>query len=116
MIKTFIKIFSRIDDYSIYDMPEEVILHIKEYEKELNILANETDNELLRKEILDRQLKSIKLATIFAAFSHSEKIITMTDIKQAIGVIEYLSKDFKAFVNHKPRHIDKYDELFNFKT
>lgn len=110
----FIKIFSRIDDYSIYDMPEEVILHIKEYEKELNILANETDNELLRKEILDRQLKSIKLATIFAAFSHSEKIITMTDIKQAIGVIEYLSKDFKAFVNHKPRHIDKYDELFNF--
>ena len=77
-------------------------------------MANETDNELLRKEILDRQLKSIKLATIFAAFSHSEKIITMTDIKQAIGVIEYLSKDFKAFVKHKPRHIDKYDELFNF--
>ena len=110
----FIKIFSGIKDYAIYDMPEDVILRIKEYEKELNILANETDNELLRKEILDRELKSIKLATIFAAFNHSEQIITMKDIEQAIGVVEYLSKDFKAFVNHKPKHIDKYDELYNF--
>ena len=110
----FIKKFSQIDDYSIYDMPEEVLLYMKEYEKTLNMQANETENELLKKEILDRELKSIKLATIFAAFNHMEKVITIEDMKQAVDVIEYLSKDFKAFVNYKPKHIDKYDELYNF--
>ena len=95
-------------------MPEEVLLYMKEYEKTLNMQANETENELLKKEILDRELKSIKLATIFAAFNHMEKVITIEDMKQAVDVIEYLSKDFKAFVNYKPKHIDKYDELYNF--
>lgn len=110
----FISIFSSIQDHIEYNMPDDVLLFLKKYKYKLEQEANTTENELLRKEILDRELKTIKLATIFAPFNHSEKIITLTDVKQAISVIEYLSKDFRMFVGHKPKRMDKYDELFNF--
>jgi len=43
-----------------------------------------------------------------------EEFINPEDMKQAIATIEMLSRDFKIFLNYKPRYSDKYDNIFNF--
>ena len=73
------------------------------------------ENSLLRKEIASRELKALKLSCLFACINHpNEKFIYPEDMRQAIATIEMLSRDFKVFLNYKPRYSDKYDNIFNF--
>ncbi len=110
----FIKIFMRIEANAIYDLLNEALMRLREYRNELSELANNTNNTLLKKEIKDRELKALKLATIFAPLNHQDKVINLEDMKQAISVVEFLSTDFKAFLNYKPKYSDKYDCAFEF--
>lgn len=108
------EIFKEIKCNEKYIMPYDTLVERTKYKNKLAELANETEDDLLVKEILDRELKVVKLSTIFAICNHKEKIITVEDFKQAKNVVEYLSSDFKVFVNYKPKFNDKHDNLFNF--
>lgn len=78
-------------------------------------LANKEDNSLLDKEIISRELKALKLSTIYACLNHpAEFYIFQNDMEQAIDTVEMLSKDFKSFLNYKPKRYDKYDKFYNF--
>ena len=85
------------------------------YKRELIDKFNNTDNELLKKEIKSRELKALKLSCIYACLNHpANYIITAEDVKQAILTIEFLSTDFKKLINYRPETNDFYDRLFNF--
>lgn len=107
-------IFSSICKNTIYTMPYETLSERTKYSNKLAELVNNTEDDILAKEISDRELKAVKLSTIFAVLNKRDKIITVEDFKQAEGVIEYLSGDFKEFIKYKPKYNDKYDELYNF--
>lgn len=95
-------------------MPYETLSERTRYSNKLAELVNNTEDDILAKEISDRELKAVKLSTIFAVLNKRDKIITVEDFKQAESVIEYLSGDFKEFIKYKPKYNDKYDELYNF--
>lgn len=85
------------------------------YKRELIDKFNNTDNELLKKEIKSRELKALKLSCIYACLNHlREFVISNEDVKQAIATIEFLSTDFERVINYKPKTNDFYDRLFNF--
>lgn len=85
------------------------------YKRELIDKFNNTDNELLKKEIKSRELKALKLSCIYACLNHPQKfVISKEDVKQAIATIEFLSTDFERVINYKPKTNDFYDRLFNF--
>lgn len=107
-------IFSSIGKNTIYTMPYETLSERTKYSNKLAELVNNTEDDILAKEISDRELKAVKLATIFAVLNKRDKIVTVEDFKQAEDVIEYLSGDFKEFIKYKPKYNDKYDELYNF--
>ena len=107
-------IFTSIEKNTIYKMPYETLSERTRYSNKLTKLANNTEDDILAKEIADRELKAVKLATIFAVLNKRDKTVTVEDFKQAEGVIEYLSGDFKEFIKYKPKYNDKYDELYNF--
>lgn len=109
--KQFEIIFNNLNNKAIYEIPAEVLTELENYKLKSELLCNEYDKEILRKEILDRQYKAVKLATIFAVLNQKDNIVTITDVTQAISVIEYLSADFKKFVNYRPNKSDSYDEL-----
>ena len=107
-------IFSSMGKNTIYTMPYETLSERTKYSNKLAELVNNTEDDILAKEISDRELKAVKLATIFAVLNKRDKIVTVEDFKQAEDVIEYLSGDFKEFIKYKPKYNDKYDELYNF--
>ncbi len=109
--KQFEIIFNNLNNKAIYEIPAEVLTELENYKLKSELLCNEYDKEILRKEILDRQYKAVKLAKIFAVLNQKDNIVTITDVTQAISVIEYLSADFKKFVNYRPNKSDSYDEL-----
>ena len=85
------------------------------YKRELIDKFNNTDNELLKKEIKSRELKALKLSCIYACLNHpAEFKINKEDVIQAITSIEFLSIDFEKFINYRPTTNDFYDRLFNF--
>ena len=85
------------------------------YKRELKDKFNSTENELLKKEIKSRELKALKLSCIYACLNHpANYVINAEDVKQAILTIEFLSTDFKEFINYRPKTNDFYDRLFNF--
>lgn len=85
------------------------------YKRELIDKFNNTDNELLKKEIKSRELKALKLSCIYACLNHPIEFgINTEDVRQAIATIEFLSTDFKKFINYRPETNDFYDKLFNF--
>lgn len=85
------------------------------YKRELIHQFNNTDNELLKKEIKSRELKALKLSCIYACLNHpKEFVINTQDVRQAIATIEFLSTDFEKFINYRPETNDFYDRLFNF--
>ena len=85
------------------------------YKRELIHQFNNTDNELLKKEIKSRELKALKLSCIYACLNHpKEFVINTQDVRQAIATIEFLCTDFEKFINYRPETNDFYDRLFNF--
>lgn len=110
-------IFLSIPNKAVYKLTNEAYektfypYHIKIAE-----LSNANyENDKLSKEIRSRELKVLKLATIFAALNHpTELFIHELDVEQAINVVEQLSQDFKRFMNYKIETKDNYELLLNF--
>lgn len=109
-------LFNSIKENAIYCFTDEAIDDVLQpYEKTCKELYNNNEENLIKREILSRPLKAIKLACIFAVLNHpQELIIKPEDAKQAIKVVEFLSKDYAEFLNYKPEQLDKYDKLFNY--
>lgn len=110
----FFKTFIRIENKAIYKLSDKAFFRLREYRNQLYEKANNIENELLRKQLLDLELTSLKLSTLYAALNHIDKVINFEDMEQAISTVEFLSKDFEVFLKYKPKFDDGYDRIFNF--
>ena len=73
------------------------------------------ENSHLQKEIKDRPLKVLNIASLYAVLNHpTENVVTETDLKQAIETVEYLSTDLEKFINYTPQKYDQYQQFFEF--
>lgn len=110
------RLFNKIPDNAIYKLPKEVLLkNLAPYKKELTEKFNATKNSLERKEILSRELKALKMATFCACMNHSrELIINDEDFEQGIYLTEFLSQDFKNFLDVSSPYNDYYSDVYNF--
>ena len=110
------KVFDSVTLDTQYELQEKTYTQsFYPYRIRLEELANKEDNSLLDKEIISRELKALKLSTIYACLNHpAEFYISQNDMEQAIDTVEMLSKDFKSFLNYKPKRYDKYDKFYNF--
>lgn len=112
-----IKLFFAIEDNAIYTITESAYDNaFYPYCIKVDETCNANkDNELLNKEINSRKLKVLKLSGMFACLNHPrDLIINGIDVTQAISTVEQLSKDFKKFIDYKPKKSDGYELLFNF--
>lgn len=109
-------IFTKIDFNNCYVLaPEAKNEELNNYKIRLTQQANNTELSEIRTELLSRELKALKLSCLFACLNHPEElVINQHDVQQAISTVEYLSSDFKEFINYKPRANDFYDNVFNF--
>lgn len=109
-------IFSNINFGNCYFLTESAKNNIlNAYKDKLTDLFNNSDDELLKKEVKSRELKALKLSCIYAALNHpQETIINDTDITQAIDTVEYLSSGLKDLLEYRPNIKDKYDVFYKF--
>lgn len=85
------------------------------YKIRLTEEANKTENSLLKREILSRELKALKVSCLFAVLNHTkEHFIYQEDMKQAISTVDMLGEDFKYFIKIRPAYKDIYDRVFEF--
>lgn len=111
----FFLLFSAINKNAVYEQTEETFEVLYDYTITLKKSAELEENSLLCKEIISRELKALKLSTLFACLNHpTEEFIYPEDMKQAISTIEALSTDLKFFLNYKPKFTDKYDSIYSF--
>ena len=88
---------------------------LNNYKRDLIEQVNNTEAAGIRTELLSREMKALKLSCLFAAINHPEElVINQHDVQQAISTVEYLSSDFKEFVNFRPKTKDICDNLFDF--
>ena len=109
-------IFTKINLNNCYVLnPEAKDKELNNYKIHLTQQANATEQSEIRTELLSRELKALKLSCLFACLNHPEElVINQLDMQQAISTVEYLSSDFKEFINYKPKSNDFYDNVFNF--
>lgn len=85
------------------------------YKIRLTEEANKTENSLLKREILSRELKALKISCVFAVLNHvKEHSIHQEDMEQAISTVDMISEDFKSFIKIRPAYKDLYDRVFEF--
>jgi hypothetical protein len=111
------KIFINVPPNATYKLSTEAFKNVfYPYIQRLAELFNHNDlSEVIGKEILSRELKSLKLACIYACLNHPENlIINETDFKQAIASVEKLSSDLPKFLAYNPENSDQYERLFLF--
>ena len=112
----FVEIEENEDDENpTYKLTEKTYVDVfYPYKINLQKLANNEENSSLKKEIISRELKALKIATLYASINHNNKFtIDPEDMEMAIDTVETLSKDFKKFLNYRPSKNDGYDELFS---
>lgn len=86
-----------------------------EYKQNCLQKSETVENSHLQKEIKDRPLKALNIASLYAVLNHpTENVITETDLKQAIKTVEYLSTDLEKFINYTPQKYDQYQQFFEF--
>lgn len=110
------QIFDKIPMNAVYERTEETFKRILHpYIIQITELANNTEDPLLKKEIISRELKAVKLSCLLAALNHPENLfIFKEDMQQAIDIVEMLASDFEKFINDKPKTDDHYDKLWKF--
>lgn len=108
--------FLKLDDNACFILEKDAKDNVlNKYSSYLTTLFNDTDDEMLKKEVKSRELKALKLACLYACLNHpQEHIINSTDVAQAITTIQALSSDFKNFVTFKPKRKDEYERIFDF--
>lgn len=108
-------VFTQIEPNAVYIITEEAYNVHKEYARELCEYANSLDNDLLELEVNSRAYKALRLSGIYAPLNHPKDLcITKEDMLQAVSSVEFLSQEFKAFMNYKPRLDDVHDKILNF--
>ena len=110
-------IFKEIPSDAAYELTETAYKKtLHPYKVEITHKFNDVmDKGLLQKEINSREMKVLKMACLFATLNHPKDLyIREKDIEQAINVVEYLSLDFEAYLKHKPKSNDAYDNMFEF--
>ena len=114
--ETLIRLFLAIENNSCYELtPDAKNSCLNAYKAHLTSLFNNTDDELLKKEIKSRELKALKLSCLYAVLNHpKEFLIKKEDVQQAIHTVEELSKDIKKFLLFVPKQNDVCDFVFNF--
>lgn len=113
--KFFSKIFLEIPENSTYKLTYDAFSVFYKYKIKIKKLTDSENNSLLSKEISSRELKSLKLSCLYATLNHPQDLqINPEDMEQAIGTVEFLSKDIKKFYRYKPKYDDKYDQLLDF--
>lgn len=86
-----------------------------QYKQDCLQKSEKMENSHLQKEIKDRPLKALNIASLYAVLNHpTENIVTETDLKQAIETVEYLSTDLEKFINYTPQKYDTYQQFFEF--
>ena len=86
-----------------------------EYKQNCLQKSETMENSHLQKEIKDRPLKALNIASLYAVLNHpTENVVTETDLKQAIETVEYLSTDLEKFINYMPQKYDVYQQFFEF--
>lgn len=109
-------IFYKVPVGAKYELSENTFKQVfHPYKNNLTKRANDLEDNLLKKEILSRELKALKLSCLFAVINHpTEYIINPDDMKQAIAVVDMLGEDFKLFTKLKPERKDRYERVFEF--
>jgi len=107
-------IFNQIEKNACYNLTQSANDNIlNPYVTYLNELHNKTDNQILKSEIVSRELKVLKLSCLYACLNHpQELVINENDIQQAIITVQGLSKDLMLFDNYRPQVKDKYAQLY----
>jgi len=110
-------LFMKIPSNAVYKLSNgafENVFH--PYKVKTTELYNQNeDDEMIGKEILSREFKSLKLACIYACLNHPEDpIINENDFIQAITTVEKLSIDLKKFLAYDPEGKDLNERLFHF--
>lgn len=107
-------IFNHIQINSCYRLSQSANDNIlNQYVIYLNDLHNKTDNQILKSEIISREIKVLKLSCLYACLNHpQELVINETDLKQAIITVQGLSNDLSLFDSYRPPQNDKYDLLY----
>ena len=86
-----------------------------QYKQDCLQKSEKMENSHLQKEIKDRPLKALNIASLYAVLNHpTENVVTETDLKQAIETVEYLSTDLEKFINYTPQKYDTYQQFFEF--
>lgn len=86
-----------------------------QYKQDCLQKSEKMENSHLQKEIKDRPLKALNIASLYAVLNHpTENVVTETDLKQAIETVEYLSTDLEKFINYTPQKYDQYQQFFEF--
>ncbi|MDD3594025.1 MAG: hypothetical protein PHX18_05295 [Candidatus Gastranaerophilales bacterium] len=109
-------IFNQIQIGSTYTIENEaidtVLLNYKRYVQEE---GNREDDDILKKEFQNRELKVLNIACLYASLNHPQDLrISVDDVNQAITTIQFISDDMRLFIEHKPDKFDEYDKFFNF--
>lgn len=109
------EIFTQIIPNSEFVVSTEAYNSYQDYAKELCEYANTLDNDLLELEVNSRAYKALRLSAIYSALNHPKTLsITEEDMLQAISSVEFLSQEFKNFLNFKPEYQDVHDKILNF--
>lgn len=110
------KIFRQVSMNAKYKLSEITYKEVfYPYKIKLTKSGNSVEDNLLKKEILSRELKALKLSCLFAAINHPTELeINPDDMAQAIAVTDMLGTDFKSCVKIKPENKDLYERVFDF--
>lgn len=94
------RIFDAVPLNAYYELSRETYLQeFHSYKLKLEEFGNNENNPLISNEIVSRELKALKLSTLFACINHSSDLyIKPQDMRQAIDTIEMLSL-FATFKN-----------------
>lgn len=109
------EIFSNTQFDSCFKLTSNAKNLLNDYKSKICELYNSEQDPILQKEINSRELKALKLSCLFACINHSQILeIQEDDVIQAIDTVEYLSQDFKKFLQYRPQIDDKYDKAYKF--
>lgn len=109
------EIFTKIEPNSEFVVSTGAYNIYQNYAKELCEYSNTLDNDLLELEVNSRAYKALRLSAIYSALNHPKNLsITEEDMLQAISSVEFLSQEFKNFLNYKPEFEDVHDKILNF--
>lgn len=107
--------FLQIPSGAIFVVPTETYDISQDYLEEVTDFSDSLKNPLLKREVESRPYKALRLSSIIAALNHPTDLkIYPEDLLQGISIVEYLSQDFKRFIEYHPKVDDVHDKIFEY--